>query len=277
MARNYMLPTIKQLFAEADACAHPECDEPLIFHERGFSTVVADIAHIRSESVDGPRYDETFIGDINSPENLLLLCGKHHRPVDRHEVAYNVKELLEWKVAQVEAARAGGTPISDEQAKPFVLLSAEEGQALAQIARLSERVLSVASRAVEKVEAVVAARDAEVEAFVRHNPVWEVGDDGERTLIPASRTSLPRVTEDRYRDQMRQAVLDCRGLIEPAVDALREEIAVLSMRSGGGLAAETGAVIEAANRVLGNAADTTAAAAVRSSVAALWRAANGDT
>jgi hypothetical protein len=48
VARNYALTTIKALFTEASACAYPGCDEPLIFHERGKTTVVAEIVHIRS-------------------------------------------------------------------------------------------------------------------------------------------------------------------------------------------------------------------------------------
>lgn len=43
------LTTIKTLFTEASACAYPGCDEPLIFHDRGKTTVVAEIVHIRSE------------------------------------------------------------------------------------------------------------------------------------------------------------------------------------------------------------------------------------
>ncbi len=93
MARNYTLPTIKILFGEASACAYPGCVEPLVFHDRGQSTVVAEIAHIRSESSDGPRYDSTYTGDVNGSDNLLLLCGKHHRPIDRHEVLYSIAEL----------------------------------------------------------------------------------------------------------------------------------------------------------------------------------------
>jgi hypothetical protein len=95
--RAYSQLTIKTLFGQASSCAHPGCSAPLIFTERGVSTVIAEIAHIRSESVEGPRHDATWVGDINGSENLLLLCGTHHKPVDWHESIYSVDELERWK------------------------------------------------------------------------------------------------------------------------------------------------------------------------------------
>ena len=70
------------------------------------------IAHIRSETPDGPRYDPDYpVDHLNSEENLLLLCGKHHTPVDQNESVFTTDELLEWKVAQ--RAQVGGTEVSD--------------------------------------------------------------------------------------------------------------------------------------------------------------------
>ncbi len=51
-------------------------------------TATAEIAHIQLESPDGPRYDAEYTDDVGGPDNLLLLCGKHHKPVDRHESSY---------------------------------------------------------------------------------------------------------------------------------------------------------------------------------------------
>ncbi|USX55629.1 HNH endonuclease [Lentzea sp. HUAS12] len=103
MARTYAEKTIKLLFGAARRCAFPGCDVALVFEDRGLLTVVAEIAHIRSEKARGPRYDSTYPSKlINSPENLLLLCGPHHKPVDDHASAYPVDELLSWKARQVE-------------------------------------------------------------------------------------------------------------------------------------------------------------------------------
>lgn len=67
-------------------------------------TVTAQIAHIRSEKQNGPRYDAGYREDPNGFENLLLLCGVHHPPIDRHESEYSVDELLSWKTGQVKQA-----------------------------------------------------------------------------------------------------------------------------------------------------------------------------
>lgn len=107
MARNYRLPTIKELFANASKCAYPSCDEPLVFEDpaRGVRVIAVQVAHIRSEKPNGPRYDPSFDKTlINESGNLLLLCGKHHPAVDQNESVFTTAELLEWKANQVGSA-----------------------------------------------------------------------------------------------------------------------------------------------------------------------------
>jgi hypothetical protein len=114
VARSYSSKTIKLLFGRARRCAYPGCSEGLILEHRGQLTVIAEIAHIRSEKPDGPRYDPGYPESlIDQEENLLLLCAKHHKPVDDHDSVYPTEELLEWKRKQV----ADGTPreLSDQQ------------------------------------------------------------------------------------------------------------------------------------------------------------------
>ncbi|MFE0582316.1 hypothetical protein [Streptomyces sp. NPDC058874] len=107
---KYKELTIKLLFGGASTCAYPGCKTELLFRDRDQTTVIVEIAHIRSEKPNGPRHDPMYPKDLlNTFENLLLLCGVHHAPVDRHESSYTVEELLEWKAAQVAQA---GTPLS---------------------------------------------------------------------------------------------------------------------------------------------------------------------
>jgi hypothetical protein len=145
VSHNYPMPTIKTLFGQALHCAYPGCAEPLIFEDRDAKTVVAEIAHIRSEMTNGPRYDAAYTGHIDGPDNLLLLCGKHHAPVDRHESIYPTTELLEWKRRQVETA-GSGTPISTTEARRFTLLTQQELDAMRDIARLTTRVERACAR-----------------------------------------------------------------------------------------------------------------------------------
>jgi hypothetical protein len=115
MPTPYPLPVIKLLFATARTCAYPGCQVPLVFEdkERGIRSVAVQIAHIRSAKTTGPRYDPDYPADkLNAEENLLLLCNKHHHPVDRNESEYTIEELLEWKKAQV--TDSGGFLVGDE-------------------------------------------------------------------------------------------------------------------------------------------------------------------
>ncbi|MEU0839516.1 HNH endonuclease [Streptomyces sp. NPDC005962] len=115
MASKYRDETVKLLFGSATCCAFPKCAQPLVFWDRGHPTVAAEIAHIRSEKKKGPRYKAGYAGDINGFENLLLLCGVHHKAVDRHESLYTVAKLEEWKTAQV--AQSGQHVVSDDLAE----------------------------------------------------------------------------------------------------------------------------------------------------------------
>jgi hypothetical protein len=114
MPTPYTLPVIKLLFATARTCAYPGCQVPPVFEDkdRGIRSVAVQIAHIRSAKTTGPRYDPDYPADkLNTEENLLLLCNKHH-PVDRNESEYTIEELLEWKKAQVTGS--GGFFVGDE-------------------------------------------------------------------------------------------------------------------------------------------------------------------
>jgi hypothetical protein len=116
MGHSYGLPTIKALFAQATNCAYPACTEPLVFEDaaRGVRAIAVQIAHIRSEKFDGPRYDPAYPGElVDTEENLLLLCGKHHTVVDQHGSVFTVDKLLDWKASQV--AQVGGTVVSDAE------------------------------------------------------------------------------------------------------------------------------------------------------------------
>ncbi|MEW2163597.1 hypothetical protein AB0912_11440 [Streptomyces sp. NPDC007084] len=117
MAR-YAELTIKLLFGSASTCAYPGCAAELLFRDRGKLTVVVQIAHIRSEKKKGPRHDPSYPKEsLHSFENLLLLCGQHHPPVDQHESVYTVEELEEWKASQVAQT---GTQLSSFESRQVI-------------------------------------------------------------------------------------------------------------------------------------------------------------
>ena len=282
MGRNYSQTTIKTLFHEARTCAYPDCGGPIIFRDRGAVTAVADIAHIRSESPSGPRHDPAYVGDLNGPENLLLLCGMHHRPVDFHESLYTIEELLAWKSAQVADAAGGGTEISDADVRSYARLSAEESSALAGVARLAQRLTDRCLGAQADIDEVRREYEkARQRAFGGYGPVYEIDDDGNRAEepIPISRFSLSEVERAQWADRERAATQPHSEPAMAALGALNEEVAVLRMWAPD-LAPWLRAVVDCAEampRATGDGADLAAAEeALNVAVSSLWAAANGE-
>ncbi|WP_280478880.1 HNH endonuclease signature motif containing protein [Nocardia asiatica] len=110
---------IKKLFGRATRCAYPACHEELIFEDRGKLTPNVEIAHIRSKKPKGPRYDPAYPKLLlDTEENLLLLCRKHHTPVDHHTSVYQTDEVLEWKHQQI--AGRSGRDLSDSQVAQII-------------------------------------------------------------------------------------------------------------------------------------------------------------
>lgn len=116
MGRDYSMRTIKTLFGCATHCAYPDCSNLLVFEDsaRGIRSIAVQIAHIRSEKLNGPRYEAGYPKEkLNQPENLLLLCGTHHPAVDQNESVFTTPELLGWK--ELQSAQGGGTAVSEAE------------------------------------------------------------------------------------------------------------------------------------------------------------------
>lgn len=100
-SRNYTKPTLKVLFAlSGNRCAHPECNQTLVESatEDSEAVPIADICHIYASAENGPRGKSDLTQqELNSPDNLILLCPTHHRIVDRQHESYPAETLKEWK------------------------------------------------------------------------------------------------------------------------------------------------------------------------------------
>ncbi len=79
-------------------CYAPECDEPVVVLDRGEPVFVGDVAHIVAAVASGPR-GGADVTDRDAFENLLILCGRHHKIIDgvRTRDRYPVEVLREWK------------------------------------------------------------------------------------------------------------------------------------------------------------------------------------
>lgn len=251
MSRNYTQLTIKLLFGRASACAYPSCDTSLIYEDRGQTTVVAEIAHIRSEAQGGPRHDPAYVGDLDGPGNLLLLCGVHHKPVDRHEATYSIDELESWKLAQIERAGAG-TTIGDDDVARFIRLSSEERAAIDKLARLAYRLeqsSTVAAGALKLIGDEYARERNRV--FAAMGSMYEVDDDGTKSPIASGRIRLPQAQTDEYQRRFNVEFRQQQDSVREFATQFGEEVAVLRMMDrhladlvDEGLAAAAGIVAE---------------------------------
>lgn len=107
--------TIKRLFAVSrNRCAFPGCKIPLV---EDSGTVTGEIAHIKSVSENGSRFDPKQTDEErHSFDNLILLCGRHHRVVDVEVEKYSVKFLLKMKYEH----ESREVPVINPKIKPVV-------------------------------------------------------------------------------------------------------------------------------------------------------------
>jgi hypothetical protein len=212
----------------------------------------------------------------------LLLCGLHHRPVDRHESLYSIDELLTWKAEQIEFGGAG-TTLSEADVRAYARLSIEERTALAQLARLAERLTVLCENAQAEVD-VLRARNEETRsrAASMFSPVYEVDEQGNRSKQPMSTDGfqLSKVEQDSWDDLISDTLRRHSDPVLAAVLSLSEEIAVLRMQSPG-LRPSLSAVRSTADGLVnavgpGRVLDP-ASTALEVAMEALWAAANGET
>jgi len=87
---------LKRLFALSNnICSFPNCDIKIV-QETG--TVTGEISHIKGKYPGSPRYDPNQTEkERDSFDNLLLLCGIHHKIIDRQTDKFTVEALQNMK------------------------------------------------------------------------------------------------------------------------------------------------------------------------------------
>jgi hypothetical protein len=90
------------------------CKEHLIHDPGGGErSLLGEIAHVIGERPQAARGASSMSETArNEPDNLLLLCRKHHKIIDDNEASYSVEDLqklrstyLSWLAAQLELAK----------------------------------------------------------------------------------------------------------------------------------------------------------------------------
>lgn len=96
-SRKYSMPLIKELYAKSgNECAMYNCSNKLYDNEYGAQD---NICHIESLN-KGPRYNpELTEEELNSIDNLILLCANCHKRIDnlKNESTYTVEFLKKMK------------------------------------------------------------------------------------------------------------------------------------------------------------------------------------
>lgn len=87
-------------------------------------TLIGEMAHIVSETTDGPRGKHALdAGEHNKYPNLMLLCANHHTEIDAHEEIYTVEKLLQMKAdheAAIERAITRAKQVDEAAVSPYV-------------------------------------------------------------------------------------------------------------------------------------------------------------
>ena len=103
MPPNRNIPTVTRRILDIQSlnrCAFPGCTHTLVEPSAGESksATVAEIGHIHAVKQDGPRWKEELTNEeLNSLDNLILLCRHHHGIVDRQPEYYTAEMLTKWK------------------------------------------------------------------------------------------------------------------------------------------------------------------------------------
>ncbi len=80
-------------------CSEPSCRRALThFGEGGDLALTGETCHIRSKRPEGPRHDPNYHVDLlDSYDNVLLMCGVHHKIIDTLHAEYTVERLIKIK------------------------------------------------------------------------------------------------------------------------------------------------------------------------------------
>ena len=94
--RNIDNETLRLLYAHSgNCCAFEGCHNP-IFEDDG--TLTGECCHIEAFSPKGARYNSHQSDEErNGYDNLILMCSRHHKIVDRNPEQYSVEKLKEMK------------------------------------------------------------------------------------------------------------------------------------------------------------------------------------
>jgi len=113
----------------AGCCQYSGCNEPLWLDSiTKYEFNAAYIAHIIADSSDGPRGHPTLSRQLEADiTNLMLMCDKHHRLIDREDVAGHSVERLRAMKSVHEQRIEIVSGIADDKRSHILLYGANIG------------------------------------------------------------------------------------------------------------------------------------------------------
>ncbi|NOQ24704.1 MAG: tetratricopeptide repeat protein [Bacteroidales bacterium] len=103
--------TIKRLFAlSGNTCAFQNCKNKLVEDE----TILGEVCHIESANNAARHNPKATDDELRSFENLILMCGEHHKIIDANETEYPTTRIKQWKKEHEEKYSNGEYSISDD-------------------------------------------------------------------------------------------------------------------------------------------------------------------
>lgn len=85
-------------------CSFPDCEQIIAFRDNSERYAnVGMLAHIKGDKGGSARYDPNQLEEErNSPDNIILVCGTHHKTIDDQPDIYTIEKLIEIKLKHEE-------------------------------------------------------------------------------------------------------------------------------------------------------------------------------
>ncbi|MCY0967968.1 HNH endonuclease [Chryseobacterium wangxinyae] len=123
-----------RLFASSGGyCQNPTCTQPLFYDEDFTSYHIAEMAHIISAGISGPRTENITEEEKGDFDNLILLCPTCHTKIDKAESDYPADKIIEWKNNHQERIRKIFNIVkveSRKQARKLIIHNIDENKAI---------------------------------------------------------------------------------------------------------------------------------------------------
>lgn len=181
-----------RLFSDsAGYCQNPDCLKPLYPAEMGGDKHIAEMAHVIPHGEKGPRHEERSMEgfEVDSFENLILLCPTCHTVIDKAPGGYSRSTLLDWKNKHLAAlAYSQGIQTYEDrnQAREAVATAMAENKAIwkeyAPVygSSFDYNPESEAAKTWEnRMRGVILPNHFRIEAIVKKNQCHMIGDEQE--------------------------------------------------------------------------------------------------